>query len=221
MTIADRMNRLNRSLQLNVSLPEDVEVMNPFARSETRILAEKFYQQYYSDERQRVLVLGINPGRLGGGSTGIPFTDPVKLEKYCNIANDMKKVTEPSAGFVYDVINAYGGSDPFYSRFLIHAVCPLGFTRKGVNYNYYDSRILEKAVTPFIRDSLNEICNFPVKKEVCYCLGNGKNYKYLSKINQEEGWFGKVIPLPHPRWIVQYRRKRYNEFVDLYLKTLA
>jgi hypothetical protein len=215
------MNRFNRSLLLKVSLPEDVAVMNPFSRLETRLLAEKFYERYYHDDQQRILILGINPGRLGGGSTGIPFTDPVKLETYCSIPNDLKKVTEPSAGFVYDVINAYGGPDPFYSSYLIHAVCPLGFTRKGVNYNYYDSRELEKAVTPFIRKSLHDICDFPVNRKVCYCLGNGKNYKFLNKINHEEGWFGKVEPLPHPRWIVQYRRKRYNEFIDLYLKTFA
>jgi hypothetical protein len=220
MTFADYVIEFNRNLKLSIPVPPGVEVMNPFSDINTQEISEKFYRKYYSDNDDRILILGINPGRFGGGITGIPFTDPVKLENYCQIPNPLKKVTEPSAGFVYDMIAAYGGTEKFYSKYFIHAVCPLGFTKGGINYNYYDSKELEKAVTPFILQSLKHILTFPVNSNTCYCLGNGKNFAFLSKLNSEHHFFNRIIPLPHPRWIVQYRRKKYDEFIGEYLKLL-
>jgi len=221
MAFADDINLFNRNLSLEVALPEGVKVMNPFEDETTTNLAEKFYNKYYSDKNQRTLLLGINPGRLGGGITGVPFTDPVKMEVNCDIPNEFPKKTEPSAGFIYDMIDSFGGPDKFYSKFFIHAVCPLGFTKNGNNYNYYDDRKLEYAVCKFIIDSLKKFLTFNVNKKICYCLGNGKNFKFLNTLNKQHNFFVKIIPLPHPRWIVQYRRKRYDEFIDLYIKELA
>ena len=221
MNIAQYINRFNQQLSLNVDLPNDVIVMNPFEKKSTADLADIFYNKYYSDSNPRKLILGINPGRLGGGVTGVPFTDPVKMQQNCGIPNDIQKKTEPSAGFIYDMISAYGGPDKFYNDYFIHAVCPLGFTKNGINYNYYDDKVLEKAVTPFILESLYQILSFNIDTKICYCLGNGKNFKFLNDLNKHYQFFEKVIPLPHPRWIVQYRRKRYQEFIDVYLEELA
>lgn len=201
-------------------LPDKVEVLNPFKNQTTIELAEKFYNKYYADSNPRKLILGINPGRLGGGVTGVPFTDPVKMQVNCGISNDLQKKTEPSAGFIYDMITTYGSPDKFYDKYFIHAVCPLGFTKNGINYNYYDDKVLEKAVTPFILDSLEQILSFDISTDVCFCLGNGKNYKFLNTLNKQYHFFKEVTPLPHPRWIVQYHRKRYQEFIELYLKEL-
>ena len=55
---------------------------------------------------------------------------------------------------------------------------------------------------------------------VCFCLGEGENYKQLSRFNEEQGFFREIIPLPHPRWIMQYRRKKVKEFVALYVQKL-
>ena len=220
MTLSEKINRFNQQLQIKASLPENVEVLNPFRDSDALELSSRFYQKYYNDEQPRKLILGINPGRFGAGVTGVPFTDPVKLQEVCRIKNDLKKSTEPSAGFIYDMIDAWGGPRSFYKSYFIHAVCPLGFTRDGVNYNYYDDKNLENAVTPFIIDSLKQIIAMGFETEVCYCLGNGKNFKYLKDLNDKKALFGEVIPLPHPRWIVQYRKKRYTEFIALYLDTL-
>jgi uracil-DNA glycosylase len=220
MNFADGIIAFNRNLQLNAVLPDEVLVMNPFDDKMTRIISEKFYRKFYKDHNQRTLILGINPGRFGAGLTGIPFTDPVKLEKNCGIKNNLNKITEPSAGFIYDMITAFGGPETFYNSYLIHAVCPLGFTKNGVNYNYYDSKALEKAVTPFIIGSLKKIVSFRLNKDICFCLGNGKNFRFLSKLNEDHNFFKEVLPLPHPRWIVQYRRKRYQEFIEEYLKWL-
>jgi len=221
MTLAEHINRFNASLRLEVSLPEGIGVMNPYDDSGTRELSERFYNKYYDDADPRKLVIGINPGRLGGGVTGIPFTDPVKLQQHCGIPNDMKKITEPSAGFIYDMINAFGGAEQFYARYFIYAVSPLGFTKDGLNYNYYDSKPLEKAVTPFIISSMRKILGNGMDTTDCYCLGNGKNFKFLEALNRKERFFKRIVPLPHPRWIVQYRRKRYDEFINEYLKVLS
>jgi hypothetical protein len=218
MSFAQKVIRFNQSLELDIPLPEGVQVMNPFHDRQVVEISDKFYLKYFSDNSLRTLLLGINPGRFGAGVTGIPFTDPVKLEKNCGIANNLKKITEPSAGFIYDMIEAYGGKEKFYSKYFIHAVCPLGFTCKGLNFNYYDSREIERAVTPFIVSSIEKILSFPVNTELCYCLGMGKNFAFLQNLNQKHHFFNKVIPLPHPRWIVQYRRKRYNEFIMVYIE---
>lgn len=220
MYLSDQINQLNESLQLNVDLPGGVEVMNPYLDPLTRSMARSFYDKFYQDDRSRKLILGINPGRLGGGVTGIPFTDPVKLNDFCGIPNELKKVTEPSAGFIYDMIKAYGGVETFYRDYFIYAVSPLGFTKDGLNYNYYDDAILEKAVTPFIVDSLKKVLELNMDPSVCICLGNGKNYKFLERLNNQHKFFGEVTSLPHPRWIVQYRRKRYEEFVGEYVRVL-
>lgn len=220
MSLAERINQLNESMSLPLVLPDNVKVMNPFEQEEARNLARQFYLKFYNDTRQRKMILGINPGRLGAGVTGIPFTDPVKLEEKCGISNELKKVTEPSAGFIYDMIRAYGGVENFYNDFFIYAVSPLGFTKNGINYNYYDSTELEKAVSPFIIESLKKALQLNIDNSVCFCLGNGKNYKFLKNLNKMHNLFGDVIPLPHPRWIVQYRRKRYDEFINEYVRVL-
>ncbi|MCB2220512.1 MAG: DUF4918 family protein [Bacteroidetes bacterium] len=220
MTLADQINHYNESLELEIPLELGVEVMNPFTDEQVRKLARQFYDKYYSDNNTRQVLLGINPGRFGAGVTGIPFTDPVKLQDNCGIDNPFKKSREASSDFIFDMINAYGGPKAFYSKYFVHAVCPLGFLREGLNYNYYDDPKLQKQVTPFIIESIKTILGFGMDTSVCYCIGNGKNFKFLNKLNAEQQFFGAVIPLPHPRWVVQYRRKRYDEYIGLYLKTL-
>lgn len=183
-------------------------------------LCSLFYNKFYNDDQERTLIFGINPGRFGGGITGIPFTDPLKLEKYCGIANDLKKKTELSADFIYRMIGAYGGPELFYGKFYITALSPLGFTQHEKNLNYYDIRELQETVEPFMIQSIKAQLKFGVNKEVCYCLGEGKNFKYLSSLNQKHQFFEEIIPLAHPRFIMQYRRKSLDSFVENYLKLL-
>jgi len=220
MTLAEKINNFNRRLELNAPLPENVEVMNPYSDDAVFALTVAFYSKFYADNKMRRLILGINPGRFGAGVTGIPFTDPLKLSEKCNIENDLKKSTEPSAGFIYDMIDAFGGPKTFYSKYLIHSVCPLGFTKNGNNFNYYDDKQLEKSMTPFIIESIEKLINLDIDNEFCYCLGNGKNFNFLNKLNDHKHFFKRVIPLPHPRWVVQYRRKKYDTFIQYYLEIL-
>src|SRR5688572_317132 len=189
MTFADQILSFCRTLKLSVPLPSGVEVLNPFQNPDVFSLCEKFYHQFYDDSQPRKIIMGINPGRLGGGTTGIPFTDPVKLEKICGIPNSLPKKTELSADFIYTMIEAYGGSQQFYSKFLFSSVSPLGFTKDGLNLNYYDNKELEKLVRAFIVNSIQTQLKFPVDRTICFCLGEGANYKYLSKLNAEYFFF--------------------------------
>ncbi len=221
MTLANQILSFYKSLSLQVKLPQGVEVLNPYQNATALELCEKFYNKFYNDARPRRMILGINPGRLGGGITGIPFTDPVKLEKNCGIPNSLPKKAELSADFIYSMIDSNGGPHKFYSNFFIGAVCPLGFTKNGNNFNYYDDKSLESTVREFIATSLQAQLDFPIDRTVCYCLGEGKNYGYLTKLNAEHGFFNKITPLPHPRFIMQYRRKKITDFINLYTQKFS
>ncbi len=205
-------------LDLGDVLPKGIRVMNPYKDEYTMGLCDKFYQKYYHDDLSRTLMLGINPGRFGSGTTGISFTDPVKLEKVCGIENTLIKKAELSADFIYRMIEAYGGPKAFYQRYFISAVSPLGFTKEGKNINYYDDKKLQKAVTPFVIDSINSIMKIGINQEKCFCIGEGKNFDFLDKLNEEHRWFKEIIPLPHPRFIMQYRRKKVLTYIDQYLQ---
>lgn len=203
-----------------MALPKEIKVLNPYQNKLTLAYCEKFYTKYYNDSNQRSFILGINPGRFGAGLTGIPFTDPLKLEQECDIKNDLPKKRELSADFIYKMINAYGGKEKFYNHFYFGSVCPLGFTRDGKNLNYYDDPELQKAVLPFICKSLADQIQFGINTKVAYCLGEGKNFKFLTQLNEEKKYFAKIIPLSHPRFIMQYKRKKLNQFIDDYLLKL-
>ncbi len=194
--------------------------MNPFVQEETLKLATQFYQKYYGDNAPRTLILGINPGRFGGGLTGVPFTDPIKLEEFCGIENSLQKKPELSAEFVWKVIFEMGGPEQFFSQFYINSVFPLGFTKDGKNLNYYDIPALQKIAEPLSIASITTQLEFGINREIAFCLGEGKNFKVLSKLNDQQGFFKKIIPLSHPRYIMQYKRKFVNEYVLEFAKTL-
>lgn len=214
--LADKIISFLQSLHLD-NLPKGVDVMNPYQDEKAFALCKTFYKTFYSDTHKRVVILGINPGRFGGGVTGIPFTDPVKLETYCNIANDYPKRTELSADFIYRMIEAFGGVHKFYGKFFFSAVSPLGFTKDNKNLNYYDVPALQQRVEPFAVQCLEKQFEFPVSRNICFCLGEGKNFSYMQKLNERYHFFQKIIPLPHPRFVMQYKRKKIQEYVAMYL----
>ncbi|HEY3404863.1 MAG TPA: uracil-DNA glycosylase family protein [Ohtaekwangia sp.] len=206
-----------KSLQLKVRLPEGVSFMNPYQDKQAFALAEKFYKKFYGDEGERTLILGINPGRFGGGVTGIPFTDPIRLASDCGIENPLAKKPELSSEYIYRMITAYGGPEKFYQRFFISAVSPLGFTKDGKNLNYYDIKELQRAVEPFMIKSIRAQLDFRINRERCYCLGEGKNFEYLTYLNTKESFFKEIIPLAHPRFIMQYKRRFIDQYIEDYL----
>ena len=222
MNFAEKVLRFNQSLFLdNDILPPGVKAMNPFQDEQVQKITGEFYRKFFSDKENRHMIIGINPGRFGGGVTGIPFTDPHKLQNYCGIMLEKLSAPELSSDFVYKVIDAFGGTDKFYRKFFVTALSPLGFVMKKngkeVNYNYYDSKELQETVRNFIIDTLTRQIDFGINRDVCFCLGTGKNFDYLTKLNHNHQFFKTIIPLDHPRFIMQYRRKKMNEYISKYL----
>jgi hypothetical protein len=202
-------------------VPKGIEVLHPQPSPEVMQVVNQFFQKFYSDKNPRRLLLGINPGRFGAGITGINFTAPRQLKNDCGIDHPWGNSSELSAEFIYAMINAYGGAEKFYSNFFIGAVSPLGFVKQGKNINYYDDARLQKAVTPFIIQTLEEQLKMGFRTDTCYCIGGEKNYKFLAALNEKNKFFKTIAPLPHPRFIMQYRRKRIQEYLDIYLNILS
>ena len=210
-----------KGLNPSFKLPKGVSLMNPYANRGSWSLTKSFYQKYYSDSIPRTFIFGINPGRFGGGVTGIPFTDPIRLEEECGITNELKKLPELSSQFIYGMIDKFGGPDRFFGHFFFSALSPLGFVQAGKNLNYYDNRELYQESEPFIIDCIKKQLKTISASKTCICLGEGQNFNYFEKLNEKNGFFAEIIPLPHPRWIMQYRRKRIDEFVEQYVRTLG
>lgn len=209
------------------SLPPGIRIMNPYQESEQAMeISKTFYHKYYNDNNKRHLILGINPGRFGAGLTGVPFTDTKRLMSECHIPYEGKVSHEPSSVFIYEMIHAFGGVKEFYSKLYINSLCPLGFTTiddKGreKNYNYYDSPALIKATTPYIIENIHKQISLGVETDVCFCFGTGKNENFLRKLNKEHHFFGKIIALEHPRFIMQYKAKSMQLYIDKYLNAFS
>lgn len=219
-TWTEHLYRFYTSLHPGQDLPNGVQWLYPQQSQEVLEVVQRFLYKYFNDTNKRRLLLGINPGRFGAGVTGVNFTAAKQLTEVCGINHPFKQQSELSAEFIYTMIEAYGGAERFYSRFFIGSVCPLGFVKGGKNINYYDDKELQQAVRPFIIESIEKQLRFPVDRTVCICIGGEKNYKFLLKLNEEHSWFGQIIPLPHPRFIMQYRRKYILEFIKIYVEAL-
>lgn len=221
MHVSKQILSFLKNLDLKTELPDEVKVMNPFKEEYTYYICRQFYNKYYGDNNHRHLILGINPGRFGGGITGIPFTDPLRLASVCGIENKFQKKQELSSLFIYDVIASFGSAASFYSKFYISSICPLGFTKHNKNLNYYDDKVLEKSIKNFVIQSMNKQLQFCGRQDVAFCLGEGKNFAYFTKLNKEMKFFKKIVPLAHPRFIMQYKLKKKDEYIERYLCELS
>lgn len=220
MTLANHILPFLQNLKIEATIPRGIEVLNPYQQPEVVELCTRFYTQYYNDTNPRTLIIGINPGRFGGGLTGIPFTDPIRLEQVCGIENHLSKKPELSSEFIYLVMEAFGGVEKFYSEFYFTSVSPLGFTQNKKNLNYYDNPVLQKRLKPFMSTCMHTQLNWGLKTKTAFCLGEGDNFKFLGNWNKEEKFFEEIIPLPHPRFVMQYKRRQLDKFINVYLNTL-
>jgi Domain of unknown function (DUF4918) len=224
MTWTDKIIAYNKKLSFSGKLPKGISIMNPYAeRAEAWKASEAFYRKYYNDRSPRRLILGINPGRHGAGATGIPFTDPKRLAEI-NIPWKGHVSHEPSSVYIYEMISAYGGPEAFYKRYFINSVSPLGYTIKNaagkeVNFNYYDTPDLFKILLPFIHSNLGQLRRMGFDMDTCHVLGV-KNAKCLEEINGNGKYFGNIVPLEHPRFIMQYRLRMKQDYIDKYLTAL-
>jgi len=220
VSLADEILNFYFSLPKTFTLPNNVEVIFPFDNPETRRVMETFYRKYYSDIRPRTLLLGINPGRYGAGLTGVGFTDPILMEEKCGIANSLEKRSELSANFICEVVEAYGGPEAFYGDFLFSTVLPFGLLKNGKNYNYYDDKETLAYFEPLIVKSIEMQMAYPYVSRSIATVGQGKNLVYLQKLNERYDFFDNIAVLPHPRWVMQYRRKEKVKYIGQYLDVL-
>ncbi|NOY36364.1 MAG: DUF4918 family protein [Chlorobi bacterium] len=220
MELSGKIISFLHHLALEKPVPTGIKVMNPYLQEEVKRVTRLFYNKFYQDKKKRMMILGINPGRFGAGITGISFTDPIRLEDICGIPNYFTKRQETSSVFIYEMIHLYGGCERFYNRYYVTAVCPLGFTYQGKNLNYYDRKDLENAVMDFIIRTIREQFDFGINREKAFCIGEGKNYTYLMRLNDKHHFFNKIIPLPHPRFVMQYRFREKNKYLNSYLELL-
>jgi hypothetical protein len=225
-SFAEKVIVFYSGLEYSGKLPAGISIMNPF-RENPKVLSviSAFYRKYYSDNRPRRIILGINPGRFGAGATGISFTDTVRLKEKCGLSIPGIKTYETSSVFIYEMIGRYGGPGKFYGDYFISSVSPLGFTKTGlsgkeINYNYYDSKELSGAILDFAVESIHKQLSFGIDRKKCFCLGTGKNFRFLSQLNSEFHFFERIEPLEHPRFIMQYKSKQKNFYIESYIEKL-
>src|SRR5690554_4157731 len=153
-TFAKQVIDFHKNISLTAALPAKIKVLNPYEDNALiQDILKQFYSKFFDDHQPRKLMVGINPGRLGGGVTGIPFTDTKRLSEVCGIDIGTFETHEPSSVFVYELIQAFGGPEEFYREFYIrseehtselqsrpHLVCRLLLEKKkkyiGQKLNY-------------------------------------------------------------------------------------
>ena len=221
-TLATRLPRFLAEFPAPPALPTGIEAHNPFGEPAVQALAQRFADTFYADDRPRIALLGINPGRRGMGRTGVAFTDPAALAGPCGIANDLPAGRpELSTQFVYRVIEALGGPADFYRHFFLSSLYPLVLLNQSLNYNYYDSPALLNTLWPDLQHSLQQqVQQFRLRRDVAVSLGK-RNGAFLQKLNDELGLFERVVVLDHPRYLMQYRRRELDANVANYVEVLG
>ena len=218
-TFAEKATRYFSNLKLPNRLPSEISILNPYSKKEVNNAVQRFFKKHFEDNENRVFVFGINPGRFGGGLTGISFTDPVALREKCGIENDLGDRQELSSKFIYRMIKEYGGVKKFYSKIFITAPYPLAIIKDGKNYNYYDSLKLYESLKTQINSAIKEQIKFGTDRRFAVCLGR-KNAKFFNEINKENNFFEELRVLDHPRYIMQYKLKHADAYIRNYLKAL-
>ena len=211
----------------DISLPEKYRLITPFTGANQQRIAQithRFYHRYYHDDKRRFMILGSSPARRGTALIGVPFEDVNHLQKDTGISLDAFGANKRSSSFLYEVMEEYGERQNFYKRFYMSFVCPLGIEKinlKGnwVNCNYYENVALKKCLHTFIVDSLRCQIDFNIDTSVCFCIGSGENFKFLTNINNKHHFFDAIVPLEHPRFIMQYNADRKEEFMQKYVNT--
>jgi hypothetical protein len=124
------------------------------------------------------------------------------------------------------MIEEFGGVEKFYAAFYVSSISPLGFTSVGkngkeINYNYYDSKELSESIYDFAIETIRKQLESGIVRDICFCLGTGKNFRFLTKLNRIYRYFGRIEPLEHPRYIMQYRSTRKNTYINKYIEKFS
>lgn len=225
MTLAEKIIAYHKQLTCNSALPEGFSIINPFQNAPDALKSmTQFYRKFYNDHRTRRLILGINPGRFGAGLTGVPFTDSKHLIEDCKIPFSGPSSHEPSAAFVYLLIEIFGGVSAFYQAIYINSVFPLALIRKNkkgnsVNCNYYDDQELIKRLWPSMKTELQKQVSMGLRTDKAFIFGK-RNAHFIEKLNKELNLFDQLVVFEHPRYIQQYKYHERHEFAQRFAKEL-
>lgn len=196
-----------------------IELINPYEKYAVKEIVKKFYSKFYNDEKKRLFIIGINPGRFGGGLTGIAFTDPVALREHCGIDNNPSNRKELSSRFIFAVAKKFGGVENFYSKVFLTALYPFAIIKDGKNYNYYDEKVLTETLKPKIIKNIEKQIGFGASRDFAILLGK-RNAEYFYPINEKHKFFKRIFVLEHPRYIMQYKLKQIDQYIKKYIETI-
>ncbi|ATW04432.1 uracil-DNA glycosylase family protein [Sphingorhabdus sp. YGSMI21] len=214
-TFADRVIDFYNSFEKFAWTDGELALVSPVGNERRQAAFEKFCHKFYHDNNDRVFCLGINPSRVRNSSTGVPYTDGFALENTCEIQNDFSKSRELSSIFFNKAVEHFGGAEEFYKSFYPGAVFPLSILSSKKYCNYYDSNVPEK-VREMIPEMLQEQCKIGSNRRLII-IGSGDNAKHLGRLNDELGLFDWVEILEHPRYIMQYKSKDLETYLEKYV----
>jgi len=217
---ADRIATFLTSLTIDEPLPEDFEVLDPYRDPEVRRVVNLFARSAYAGEQTRTAIWGINPGRFGAGVTGLSFTDPYVLTEVLGFETSISGRREISAEFIWNVVDAYGGPTAFFRDFYLSALSPLGYVRGGRNVNFYDDPDFLDRISPQILSWVRQQQGAGLQADRCVVLGTGRLREVMEQRLRPHLDYTTVEYLEHPRFIMQYRRRQMEEYVDKYVQTL-
>lgn len=188
----------------------NIRILSDFINNRSNI--EKFYNTYVVPNNPKVVICGINPGRLGAGKTGVPFLDFASLSKL--ISGIRKGDSEASARYFYSIVEHFG-KEVFYSNFYVTNISWLGFCTNGKipkNVNYYDlpEKVQDVIIDIFIEEMnlVNPTHIIPCSEQVLNTLSYLKRQKKISA-NIE-------IKLKHPYYcsIKTHTPVQYKNYIE-------
>jgi hypothetical protein len=220
MSFASKAIKCFYNLKTPASIHNGVEIINPYESGAVKGNVKKFYTKFYDDEKEHIYIIGINPGRFGGGLTGISFTDPVALRQHCGIENKLGDRKELSSKFIYTVVEKFGGPDKFFAKVFLTALYPFAIIKDGKNYNYYDDKSLADILRTEMVETIRKQIEFGARRDFAILLGK-KNAAYFFPINEKYKFFNRIFVLDHPRYIMQYKLRQIDGYINKYIETIS
>ena len=80
---------------------------------------------------------------------------------------------------------------------------------------------LKRAVTPFILSTLEQQIALGGRRDRAIVFGTGENFKFLERLNRAHGLFDSLEAVDHPRFIMQYRRKKLDQYLARYAEVFS
>src|SRR5690606_25648868 len=117
----------------------------------------------------------------------------------CGIPMQSAHTHEISSVFLYDMIDAFGGTKDFYQQFYINSPFPLAIVRKSkegkfLNANYYDDKQLFANVKDFMIESLEKHISLGLDASEVFILVKNKANS-IQSLKQDINHFDKLAVL--------------------------